>query len=138
MILLSSASKPFFRSGKGTVIRASSGQQYKGEIAELFESELSRNFGDISLRSPVDQAGAAAFVRAVVASAFPGRDIQLDDDLFSLGLDSLQTMEKIKLLKAGIRSTGKNAAISWISMRYIYMHPTVAGLSHAVLLACPF
>ncbi|ROV93376.1 hypothetical protein VMCG_08404 [Cytospora schulzeri] len=135
MILNSSPSRPFQRSAKGTVVRSATGNQYKDEIAELYGRELSRNLGHITLASPVDQAVATKFVSDVVASAFPGHNAQPNDDLFVLGLDSLQIMEVIKLLKAGIRSGDPAADISWISMRYIYEHPTIAEISNAVTLA---
>lgn len=135
MILINSPSRPFKRSAKGTVVRAASGGQYHDEIAELYGRELLRNFGHITLGSPVDQAAATKFVSEVVALAFPGHDVKPNNDLFILGLDSLQIIEIIKLLKAGIRSGDPAADISWVSMKYIYEHPTIDEMSRAVTLA---
>ncbi|KUI63880.1 Linear gramicidin synthase subunit D [Cytospora mali] len=135
MILISSPSRPFQRSSKGTVVRTATGDQYKDEITELYDREISRNPDQIILGSPADQVEATKFVSDVVASASPAHDAQPSDDLFVLGLDSLQIIEIIKLLKAGIRSGDPAADISWISMRYIYEHPSIAEISHAVTLA---
>ncbi|KUI57302.1 Linear gramicidin synthase subunit D [Cytospora mali] len=135
MILISSPLRPFQRSAKGTVVRTATGDQYKDEITELYGREISRNPEQIILRSPAYQVEATKFVSDVVASAFPADDAQPNDDLFVLGLDSLQIMEIIKLLKAGIRSGDPAADISWISMKYIYEHPSIAEISHAVTLA---
>lgn len=81
-------------------------------------AEVSNNLEHISLTSTIDLQAVTRFVNDVVASAFPGHVAQGTDDLFGLGLNSLQAMEAIKLLKAGIRSQDKNADISWITMRY--------------------
>lgn len=135
MILITSPSRPFNRSPKGTVVRATTSRQYQGEIDELYKREVSNNLEHISLISTVDLEVVTKFVGDVVASAFPGHVAEPNDDLFGLGLDSLQTMEIIKLLKTGVRSKDKTADISWISMRYIYQHPTIAELAHAITLA---
>lgn len=135
MIFLTSPDRPFTRSPKGSVVRATTSRQYQAEITELYQREISNNLENINLTSTADLEEVTKFVSDVVASAFPGHVAQPTDDLFGLGLDSLQTMEIIKLLKAGIRSTEKTADISWISMRYIYQHPTIAELAHAITLA---
>lgn len=135
MIILASSSRPFNRSPKGTVVRASTIRLYQEEIDDLYEREVSNNLEHISLTSTTDTDVVTKFVSDVVASAFPGHAVQPTDDLFGLGLDSLQTMEIIKLLKAGIRSNNKTANISWVSMKYIYQHPTIAELAHAITLA---
>ncbi|KAK7713546.1 putative NRPS-like protein biosynthetic cluster [Diaporthe eres] len=135
MILISSPSRPFNRSPKGTVVRATTSRQYQEDIDELYKREISNNLEHISLNSTVDLEVVTKFVGDVVASAFPGHVAQPTDDLFGLGLDSLQTMEVIKLLKTGIRSRDRTADISWISLRYVYQHPTIAELAHAITLA---
>lgn len=134
MILISTPSKSFVRSAKGTVVRKTTGDQYKEEIAELFSRDISRNLENITLSSPVDQQAANKFVGEVVASVFAGHSPQPNDDLFAQGLDSLQTIEIIKLLKAGIRSADPRANISWISMKHIYEHPTIFDLAHSIVL----
>lgn len=134
MILISTPSKSFVRSAKGTVVRKTTGDQYKEEIAELFSRDISRNLESITLSSPVDQHAANKFVGEVVASVFAGHIPRPNDDLFAQGLDSLQTIEIVKLLKAGIRSADPNANISWISMKHIYEHPTIFDLAHSIVL----
>ncbi|KAL1852805.1 putative NRPS-like protein biosynthetic cluster [Diaporthe australafricana] len=135
MILLSSPSRPFKRSVKGNVVRVLSASQYKEEIDELYTREVSKNLEHISLPSKGGPEVVRRFVSDVIASAFPGHDVQPSDDLFGLGLDSLQTVEIIKLLKAGIRSGDEMADISWISMKYIYKHPTIAELANAITIS---
>lgn len=135
MILVTSPSRPFNRSPKGTVVRSTTTRQYQAEIKEIYDREISNNLEHIRLTSTADLKVVTKFIGEVVASAFPGHVAQPTDDLFGLGLDSLQTMEIIKLLKSGIRSNDKTADISWISMKYIYQHPTIAELARAITIA---
>jgi thioester reductase-like protein len=132
MIILASPSRPFNRSPKGTVIRSSTTRLYQGEIDALYNRDISRNLEHISLTSTTDSNAVTKFVSDVVSSAFPNHVAQPTDDLFGMGLDSLQTMEIVKLLKAGIRANNKTADVSWVSMKYIYQHPTIAELAHAI------
>lgn len=132
MILVAASSKPFNRSPKGTVVRATTSRLYQDDLDELYKREISNNIEHINLTSTSDLEVVNKFVSEVVLAAFPGHTVQLTDDLFGLGLDSLQTMEIIRLLKAGIRSYDKTADISWVSMKYIYQHPTIAELAHAI------
>jgi thioester reductase-like protein len=67
-----------------------------------------------------------------VTSAFPGHSFSEDEDLFVLGLDSLQTTEIISLLKAGITSNGIYQDVAWITAKFVYEHPSVRTLSEAV------
>lgn len=135
MILITDPSRPFTRSPKGTVVRATTSREYQKEIDDLYNREVSNNLEHINLSSTVDLEVVTKFVGDIVTSAFPGHVVQPTDDLFGLGLDSLQAMEIIKLLKSGVRSAEKNADISWISMKYVYQHPTIAELAHAITLA---
>lgn len=132
MMLITDLSRPLTRSPKGTVVRSTTIRQYQSEIDELYKREISNNLEHISLTSTADLEAVTKFVSDVVTSAFPGHVAQPTDDLFGLGLDSLQTMEIVKLLKAGIRSKEKTANISWISMKYIYQHPTIAEIAYAI------
>ncbi|KAG8166123.1 hypothetical protein KVR01_004675 [Diaporthe batatas] len=133
MILIASPSKPFKRSPKGTVVRATTSRLYQDELDQLYKREISNNIEHINLASITDPEVITNFVSDVVMAAFPGHTVQPTDDLFGLGLDSLQTMEIIRLLKAGIRAHDRAADISWVSMKYIYQHPSIAELVQAII-----
>jgi thioester reductase-like protein len=132
MILLASPSLPFNRSPKGTVVRATTSRLYQDKIDALYKREISNNLEHINFTSTTNLDVVTKFVSDVFASAFPGHVAQATDDLFGLGLDSLQTMEIINLLKAGIRANNEAGDISWVLMKYIYQHPTIAELAHAI------
>lgn len=133
MILLTTPSKPFIRSPKGTVVRADTTQQYQDDMEQLYDNSVSRNWQQITLSSPADLATVTAFVTQVLASAFPGHHIEPNDDLFVHGLDSLQTLELVKLLRAGVQAGNKGqATTAWISVKWIYQHPSIAALARAI------
>ncbi|KAI0003481.1 acetyl-CoA synthetase-like protein [Xylariaceae sp. FL0662B] len=133
MILKASPSKPFDRAPKGTMVRGSTGKKYEQEIAQLYARDISKNLLQIKLASLPDLAEATKFVSDIVASAFPKQKATEEDDLFVLGLDSLQTTEIVSLLKSGIRSQNSVSDVSWISPKLVYMHPSIRSLSHAIL-----
>lgn len=135
MIIISDTSKPFARSPKGTVVRPTTSELYKDEIAELYTRSVSKNLQHITLDSPEDLSAVSNFVTDAIANVFPGHKIQLDDDIFGHGFDSLQTVELVKLLRAGIRSGSGDSKASWINMRFIYEHPSITELARNIRLA---
>lgn len=135
MILITHPSKAFVRSPKGTVVRSMTSDQYQDEIAELYTRSVSKNLQHVMLDSPDDLSAVTNFVTDAVASVFPGHQIQPSDDLFGHGFDSLQTIELIKLLRAGVQSARKDEDFFWISMRLVYEHPSVTELARIINLA---
>ncbi|KAF2113570.1 hypothetical protein BDV96DRAFT_601064 [Lophiotrema nucula] len=132
MVLTASKEKPFDRSPKGTIIRISTGEKYEKEIAELYEQGVSKNLQHIKLSSPYSPASIVRFVEQIVVSAFPGNSIGREDDLYVLGLDSLQTTEIISLLKAGVTPENGRHDVGWITAKLVYEHPSIASLSEAI------
>lgn len=131
MILVGSKNRPFDRAAKGTVVRGSSGRKYEEDISKLYARDVSKSLQRISLASTPDAATTTKFITEVIQAAFPGHTLSEDDDLFVLGLDSLQTTEIISLLKTGIRSNN-DADVDWITAKFVYDHPTISSLSSAV------
>ncbi|PVH91878.1 NRPS-like enzyme [Periconia macrospinosa] len=132
MILIGSEDKPFERSPKGTVIRNATGAKYEKEIADLYSRDISRNLQHIKLGLSHDLTSTTRFVKEVVVSAFPGHSFGEEDDLFALGLDSLQTTEIISLLKSGINSDENQQDVTWITAKFVYEHPSIRTLSEAI------
>ncbi|KAF2012923.1 acetyl-CoA synthetase-like protein [Aaosphaeria arxii CBS 175.79] len=131
MVLVSSKDKPFDRSPKGTIIRASTGAKYEDQISELYSRDISRNLQHITLDDSSNISSIVKFVKQVVGSAFPKSSFNEGDDLFVLGLDSLQATEIISLLKAGITAE-KQRDVSWVSPKFIYENPSVNAISEAI------
>jgi thioester reductase-like protein len=129
MILVGSEDRPFERSPKGTVVRSSSGKKYDEDIAKLYTQDLSKDVQKIKLGTTHDLDSIRHFVRDIVGAALPSRSLSDEDDLFVLGLDSLQTTEIISCLKAGITADGTGSDVAWITARVVYQHPSINALS---------
>lgn len=133
MILCSSPEKPFERTAKRTVIRSTTGKKYVEEIAELYNKDGPSHVKSVELTASPDLETTTKFIKDIISTAFPGHAVEEDDDLFVLGLDSLQTGEIISLLKSGINAGNPNLDVSWISVRFVYEHPTIKALVGATL-----
>jgi thioester reductase-like protein len=132
MILVGSKDKTFDRSAKGTVVRNSTSKKYDEQLTELYERGMSQNMEHTELGSLQDLTSIKQFVKEVVASAFPGHAVGAEQDLYVLGLDSLQTTEIISLLKAGIISHGGQYDVTWITANFLYEHPSIISLSRGI------
>lgn len=135
MIMLASPSKPFIRSPKGTVVRTSTSEQYKDEISTLHTRVASKNFQNLKLDSLDDPAVLSEYISDVVASAIPGHVVQPSDDLFALGMDSLQATDTVKLVNTGIRSNKPMENTFRTSIRFSHDHPSISDLAKAINLA---
>ncbi|PSN61885.1 acetyl-CoA synthetase-like protein [Corynespora cassiicola Philippines] len=131
MIIVGTKDRLFDRAAKGTVVRKSSSKKYEKDVSELYTREISKNLQHISLAPSSDLAMTSKFVADVIHVAFPGHMFTPEDDLFVMGLDSLQTTEIISLLKAGIQSNSDDN-ISWVTAKFVYEHPTISSLSSAI------
>ena len=72
------------------------------------------------------------FVLACIASSSPGLDVDLNDDIFVLGIDSLKAVTIAAMLNVGLRRYNPKAELVWLSDQTLYAHPTAAQLSEKV------
>ena len=130
MIAVATA-KRFERAGKGTVIRKMTAEKFKPEIEALYSEDRHESLDSgPSLTATDDLAAIQEYVRASIGLSFPVIDVQDDEDLYVLGLDSLKTAEIVGILKAGILKSGVEA--SWLSPQTLYTNPTVRRLSQFI------
>lgn len=71
------------------------------------------------------------FVGSLTAEAF-SKEVDLEDDLFALGLDLIKSTEIVRNLKTGIGSLSNARELDWISLDLIYRHPSIAQLSEVL------
>lgn len=123
--------KRFERAGKGTVIRKMTAEKFEPEIESLYSEDNrgGRGRGPV-LTGPNDLGAIQDYVRASIKLSFAVPDFEEDEDLYTLGLDSLKTVEIVGILKAGILEAGIEASsVSWLSTQVLYANPTVRKLS---------
>lgn len=126
--------KPFKRTGKGTIVRKLTEEDYKNEIEQLYletSSSPQANVVDLQLKPTLiyELPNIEAFCRGIVSAAFPvGGKIDGDEDFVAYGLDSEQTVEIVSNLKRHLRRQTEKP-VDWISPRTLFRNSTMNGLS---------
>ncbi|RWA07813.1 hypothetical protein EKO27_g7291 [Xylaria grammica] len=108
--------KPFLRASKGTVQRRLTIEAYETEIDELYANvEEGLLIGSLTLPSSLIYRDLVPFLERLCTETLlddDGKDrtISVDDDLVTLGLDSLSSFVLLARLKAALRKYGEDAA----------------------------
>ncbi|KAH9998549.1 nonribosomal peptide synthetase [Xylariaceae sp. FL0662B] len=115
-LILSDPRRPLPCGGKGSIQRASAVKLYKNEIDRLYEK------------------GGEAFDIPRLDEMFQAhlgvkRDVGLDTDFFSLGIDSLQVINTSRLLHSGLRAAGFPVDAALVGTRTIYANHTPRRLA---------
>ncbi|KAI0169141.1 acetyl-CoA synthetase-like protein [Hypoxylon sp. FL1284] len=129
--------KPFIRAGKGTIIRRATEEIYQREMERLYSNSSPQDEDHVlsislepTLEASYEPAKIISFLRQVIAVSFaPASSIEEKEDLFSYGLDSLQTLEIVANLKRSLERLTSNT-VSWISPRTIFYNSTLVNLSN--------
>lgn len=122
-VFLSDPARPFPRAGKGTIQRAMAVKLYADDIRRIFESSSDTN-GVPAASVELDFSSETALadgIRDLVQRTLKLPALGVDDDLFTMGVDSLQVLQLARVLSASVKKT--------IEARSIYCHPTIAKLS---------
>ncbi len=128
LILFTTPAKPMSRAGKGTVQRAITISQYAKEIEALYtgsgndEESLDLNTQDIHSLS--------SSIRSMIEHSTKLESLSDEDDFFTHGMDSLQVLQVVRKLRTSLIKNGTDVNITTST---IYLHPTVAKLSKAVM-----
>jgi thioester reductase-like protein/aryl carrier-like protein len=133
LITFTSPSKPFLRTPKLSVRRKPTIDLYAQEIQEMYD-RFGQSSGGMEAQSNgtmkldlISMAGIQNFVRESVASVtewdhIPGED----EDLFMLGMDSLQALRIAQAMRAGLSRHGNSVEFH---PRQVYKNPTINALS---------
>lgn len=117
-ITVASRSKPFSTTPKGSTQRRLVARHYQDEIESVYTNPACQDYPN---PGPADLAGITGFVRTVFSDCLAISGFTDETDLYTLGLDSLQTMHASAVLqRAGYR---------FATPQMIYGHPTVESLS---------
>ena len=129
-ILFTTPEKPMSRAGKGTVQRKATLASYSAEIDALYSD--ADNMRDREAFVKLDINNLEQSVLQIITSTSSIAELRAEDDLFSRGMDSLQVIQTVRLLKLGLEYTGVSA--DGLAPSTVYTHPTVAKLTAAVKL----
>lgn len=134
MVICATPSKPFARTGKGTVIRKLTQNDYQEDIDRLYTGSVrEKRLVTVGLKARqktvYEDADVIAFLRQVLVVSFPpASTIAEGEDFFAHGLDSVQTLEITATLKHNLQNLTSSSA-AWIIPRIIYQNSTLARLS---------
>jgi hypothetical protein len=134
MIMVTKLDKPLPRAPKGTIQRQGAISLYAKEIDQLYQGAEQQSLQtdaphiDISLEETMLQCIQVLFKKHLGAPY-----LKPDQELFAAGIDSLQTINASKMLRAGLAAIGCHPDASSMSARVIYAYPTPLKLSKHIL-----
>ncbi|KAJ5897984.1 hypothetical protein N7504_008272 [Penicillium tannophilum] len=131
MIRLSSPEKPFRLTSKGTTQRHTVNKDYAQEIDDLYATQGDQL--EMRLPSPVSLENIKGYLHNVISLLSGELNFSEADDLYSLGMDSLRTIQLSKLLKNAILANSPDLNIEFISLQNIYAHSTVDRLAEMMM-----
>jgi thioester reductase-like protein len=131
MIRLASAAKPFKLTPKGTTQRHAVNADYAEEIEAIYAAQ--DNQLGAELPSTIDFESVHRFVHEVITSLTGRSDIKPSDDLFGLGLDSLQATQLSNLLRSAVSSYSRDLNTESITVQNVYARPTTEKLAGLLL-----
>ncbi|KAI0598280.1 hypothetical protein F4775DRAFT_556107 [Biscogniauxia sp. FL1348] len=136
LITFATKEKPFMRASKGTIQRRLTILAYEKEIDEMYnqaqEGLLTYGLPPLKSTNPQD---LVPFLTDVYAETLDkdGNEISPEDDLLSLGLDSLASSILSARLKAGLRSYGvESEKLDLINNKLIYSATTIRRMAEAL------
>ncbi|KAI1321521.1 hypothetical protein F5Y16DRAFT_388734 [Xylariaceae sp. FL0255] len=139
LILFATEKKPFLRASKGTIQRVLTITDYAPEIDQAYaEAEESLLTGGLPpLQSPGSASDLISLLEAIFSQTMQNSSddvvIDIDEDLFTRGLDSLGISVVLARLKATLRKHGvSDEKLKLIKNQLIYKEPTVTRLANAL------
>lgn len=129
-ILFTTPQKPMLRAGKGTVQRAGTLQLYANELDTLYADAdmMSAEIGEEVSGTPrtyEDIHVVSQIVKKTISSITDWPEFEETENLFTLGMDSLQALMAVRKLKRGL-------TMPTIALSTIYTNPSVSALTRAI------
>ncbi|KAJ6092951.1 hypothetical protein N7486_008240 [Penicillium sp. IBT 16267x] len=120
--------KTFERTPKGSLQRRSVLRNFETEINEIYQAGLEEDL-DHHLPESLDRANILKYTREIISQVLEKPDVPINQDLYSLGLDSLTTMQVAKTLQRGVQHLQGKVKPGTINPQTIYSNPTVELLA---------
>lgn len=132
-IMIASPKKPFFRAAKGTVQRKATITLYQEEIDRLYANAEEVSQGEVPTLDVSSEESLVQSIQDLFEDKIGAGRIDPDVQFYTAGVDSLQTIEAAKLLRAGLEAAGHPAEDGTMASRVIYGHPTPRKLAQYIL-----
>ena len=129
-VLFTETRKPMLRAGKGTIQRPATLQAYATEIEALYTDAdtIMLDYSEV-IKSPVNPDNISSvfeFTKESILTSTHWPHLHPNDNIFTLGMDSLQALVTVRKLRQGLRMPS-------IALSTIYTNPSIHELATAVL-----
>lgn len=131
-IMFTKPDEPMLRTDKGTVKRSATLKAYAKDIDEFYDHLDTANTVEQFDLDTKDHDSLMASLKLLITKVYDLGSMAPDDDLFTLGMNSLQVMTMVRQLKSSIASNNEKASHG-ISAKLIYSNPTLSKLASAIL-----
>ena len=135
-VIITSPDKPMIRTAKGSIIRKATLAMYDQDIEKMYSSETQDD--DTFANVPLFATGVETTEKALeqmVSHITSAKDVEIDQDFFAAGVDSLQVISLVRQLKPKVRKEAPSVEVDKIiTPGFIYAHPNIKSLA-AVLQA---
>ncbi|KAJ5090943.1 hypothetical protein N7532_009627 [Penicillium argentinense] len=128
-LAVSSQSKPFQLTPKGTIKRRAVVNDYSSEIDALYEAGDQINVDQ--LQKDASNSDIAAFITQILSDILGVPTVDQDADIFALGVDSLQTLRLGQMLQASLQTARPDLGAAFGNSQ-LYSRPTIAQLTRYV------
>ncbi|TGO49101.1 hypothetical protein BCON_0221g00130 [Botryotinia convoluta] len=129
-IFFTNPTKRMLIAGKGTVQRAGTLQLYREELDALYadaDSMTAERDGEIFSNIDIgDLSAVSEFMKEAVVNTTSWPDLDVNEDFFARGMDSLQALTVVRKLRRGL-------GITSIASSTLYTNPSIAQLARAVV-----
>ena len=132
-VLFAAKDKPFLRADKGTIKRLATMKLYESEIEKLYEEGGTGLILSSAHLDTKDEESLNQSLKKIIYDVAGFQDISTSDDLFGLGMDSLQVMSLVKYFKSSFTSQDNGKIADLITTKLIYSNPTISRLSSALI-----
>ncbi|KAH6839452.1 hypothetical protein B0I37DRAFT_439049, partial [Chaetomium sp. MPI-CAGE-AT-0009] len=135
-IIVTGPEKPLPRSDKGSVLRKEAYRIFEGEIQKAYRDvELTDDDGS-SLDPEALEDSLTKLVQAQLQDAVAGGVWGPDDDLFELGVNSLQAARIARAIKRALRREGVSSLVpaDKVGADFVYKNPMISRMADALRL----
>ncbi|KAL7966389.1 hypothetical protein HDV63DRAFT_397037 [Trichoderma sp. SZMC 28014] len=130
MVVLADPSTPFSISGKGSIQRMATVNAYKDFIEGLYaQQDEGIDMGDTVSLDITSPKAMAKSILGIVRSQIHKPAVNIDADLFSTGMDSMEVITLSKILRSSLESAGVKPDKDAVAPRVIYANSTIKGLA---------
>lgn len=130
LVTVSPPGKDFLRTPKGTTLRAATVKLFAEEIESVYQNAETTGPAD---SVDLDLANEDALAKSIIdlVTKLSGHDgFEIETDFFTVGFDSLQVINTVKLLRIGLEGAGIKLEDDLMTPRIVYENPTPRQLAH--------